>query len=191
MSNLETVNQGAADWCIVHGNVWSHRPQHTLPLSRTGVQIQHACMGHVMISSYILQKWHRQFFIWPSLLMVSWIVRDFTQLSIEFYRLHACQLSTVPGRGGGGGGWVTIWLVCPGYCADQAYTNPDNTGMQPHNQHARHRRMEWIPRAHISNQNISVFGSHTYSYFLYCCRSTTARDLASSLSLARRVSLVL
>ena len=47
--------------------------------------------------------------------------------------------------------------VCPGYCADQAYTNPDNTGMQPHNQHARHRRMEWIPRAHISNQNISVF----------------------------------
>ena len=82
--------------------------------------------------------------------------------------------------------------VCPGYCADQAYTNPDNTGMQPHNQHARHRRMEWIPRAHISNQNISVFGSHTYSYFLYCCRGTTAQDDEnSSLSLARRVSLVL
>ena len=125
--------------------------------------------------------------------MVLWIFRDFTQLSIEFYRLHACQLRASCGGldVGRGGGWVTIWLVCPGHCADQAYRNPDNTGMQPHNQHARRSRMEWIPRAHISNQNISFFWSHTYSYFLYCFHSTRTWDVASSsLSLARRISLV-
>ena len=120
--------------------------------------------------------------------MVSWIVRDFTQLSIEFYRLHACQLSTVPGWGGEGGGWVTIWLFAPAIVR----TKPIQTLIIQECSRTINTRdtAEWNGfHAHTFQTRIfRFFGSHTYSYFLYCCRGTTARDVASSsLSLARSI----
>ena len=167
------------------------------------VQIQHVChpwsyaLCMVMVWSLLkLRKsddTQKQSFIWPSLLMVSWIVRDFTQLSIKFYRLHACQLSTVPGWGGVEveGGWP-FDLFAPAIVR----TKPIQTLIIQECSRTINTRdtAEWNGfHAHTFQTRIfRFFGSHTYSYFLYCCRGTTARDVASSsLSLARRISLVL
>ena len=163
MSNLETVNQGAADWCMVHGNVWS--PGHSTHCHCPGPVFRYNMCA---IKTYAWSwSWYDLFInsikVTQTILHLTLVAHGFLDCQRFYPVVHrilqiACMSAEHRARVGRGGWRVGDHLtVCPGYCADQAYTNPDNTGMQPHNQHARHRRMEWIPRAHISNQNISVF----------------------------------
>ena len=103
--------------------------------------------------------------------------------------MHVSCGGMVVGRGGGGG-WVTIWLVCPGYIVR---TKPIQTLIIQECSRTINTRdtAEWNGfHAHTFQTRIfRFFGSHTFNrYFLYCCRSTTARDVASSsLSLARSI----